>query len=48
MEQRTIRWQPAARAGQIEQLLADYYSQLLKWGTVLTRGDQVKAEDIVQ
>jgi DNA-directed RNA polymerase specialized sigma24 family protein len=47
MEQRKPKWQPAP-AAQTEHLLASYYSQFLKWGAVLTRGDRDKAEDIVQ
>jgi DNA-directed RNA polymerase specialized sigma24 family protein len=47
MEQRKPKWREPAHAVQSEQLLASYYSQLLKWGVVLTRGDDAKAEDIV-
>jgi DNA-directed RNA polymerase specialized sigma24 family protein len=47
MEQRKPkRHQPAP--AQTEQLLARYYSQLQRWGAILTRGDEGKAEDIVQ
>jgi DNA-directed RNA polymerase specialized sigma24 family protein len=48
MEQRQTKWRGLAQSGQAEQLLASYYSQCLEWGMVLTRGDQGKAEDIVQ
>jgi DNA-directed RNA polymerase specialized sigma24 family protein len=47
MEQRKPKG-PGPRESQTEQLLASYYSQLLTWGAVLTRGDVSKAEDIVQ
>ena len=48
MEQRKNRRREPAPAAQIEQLLATHYSQLLKWGTVLTSGDLNKAQEIVQ
>jgi DNA-directed RNA polymerase specialized sigma24 family protein len=48
MEQHKTRWREPALPAEAEQLLADYYSQLLKWGAVLTRGDEQKAADIVQ
>jgi DNA-directed RNA polymerase specialized sigma24 family protein len=48
MEQRKPNRRQPAPAAQTEQLLATYYSQLLKWGAVLTRGDAGKAQDIVQ
>jgi len=48
MEQRKPKWSEPAAAGQIDELLATRYSQLLKWGAILTRGDGSKAEEIVQ
>ncbi len=48
MEQRKPNRRQPVPAPQTEQLLADYYDQLLKWGAVLTRGDGGKAQDIVQ
>src|SRR6185437_16410759 len=48
MEQRKTKWREPAPAGQTEQLLASRYSQLLKWASVLTHGDEGKAQDIVQ
>jgi DNA-directed RNA polymerase specialized sigma24 family protein len=47
MEQHKTKWREPARAAEAEQLLASYYNQLLKWGAVLTRGDEGKAQDIV-
>lgn len=47
MEQRKTKWREPA-AGQTEQLLASRYSQLSQWASVLTRGDESKAQDIVQ
>lgn len=38
---------PARPAGNVEQLLESYYSQLLKWGAVLTRGDVGMTGEIV-
>src|ERR1700730_3132632 len=49
MEQRKPSWrEESAVPGSIDQVLANRYSQLLHWGTVLTRGDNNKAEEIVQ
>lgn len=48
MEQRKTKWREPAPAGQTEQLLASRYSQLLKWASVLTHGDEGKAQDTVQ
>jgi DNA-directed RNA polymerase specialized sigma24 family protein len=48
MEQPKPKRREATSPSQTEQLLATYYSQLLKWGAVLTRGDVAKAQDIVQ
>jgi DNA-directed RNA polymerase specialized sigma24 family protein len=48
MEQRKTKWRDPAPMTQPEQLLASYYGQLLKWGAVLSRGDEARAEDIVQ
>jgi DNA-directed RNA polymerase specialized sigma24 family protein len=49
MEQPKLTWreEPAVPAS-VDQLLASRYRQLLHWGTVLTRGDNGKAEEIVQ
>jgi DNA-directed RNA polymerase specialized sigma24 family protein len=47
MEQRKPKRHEPAPA-QTEQLLASYYDQLQRWGAILTRGDNGKAEDIVQ
>jgi len=47
MEQRKPKRHETAPA-QTEQLLARYYRQLQRWGAILTRGDEGKAEDIVQ
>ena len=47
MEQRKPKRYETAPA-QTEQLLARYYRQLQRWGAILTRGDEGKAEDIVQ
>jgi DNA-directed RNA polymerase specialized sigma24 family protein len=38
---------PARRAQRPEELLETYYGQLLQWGTLITRGDEVMARDIV-
>ena len=43
----TIR-REAAQAGDIEQLLATKYSQLQRWGALLTRGDSGRAQELVQ
>lgn len=48
MAQRKTRWREPAKAAQTEQLLTSSYGQLFKWAIVLTRGDVVKAQDIVQ
>jgi DNA-directed RNA polymerase specialized sigma24 family protein len=48
MEQRKSKWRTGDHARVTEQLLASNYSQLLKWGLVLTRGDVGKAEETVQ
>jgi DNA-directed RNA polymerase specialized sigma24 family protein len=47
MERRKIKWREPAPTAQINQLLANHYNKLLKWGAVLTRGDAEKAEEIV-
>jgi DNA-directed RNA polymerase specialized sigma24 family protein len=49
MEQRKLKWRegPVVPTS-VDQLLASRYSQLLRWGAVLTRGDAGKAEEIVQ
>jgi DNA-directed RNA polymerase specialized sigma24 family protein len=49
MEQPKLAWrEESAVPASIDQLLASRYGQLLHWGTVLTRGDNGKAEEIVQ
>jgi len=48
MEHRNTIRRGLPRAVDTEQLLATYYRQLLKWGAVLTRGDEGKAQEIVQ
>ena len=49
MEQPKLAWrEESAVPASIDQLLASRYRQLLHWGTVLTRGDNGKAEEIVQ
>jgi DNA-directed RNA polymerase specialized sigma24 family protein len=49
MEQPKLAWREgSAVPASIDQLLASRYSQLLHWGTVLSRGDTGKAEEIVQ
>src|SRR5271170_4328784 len=47
MEQRKSKWHDGV-AAPVDQLLASRYSQLLQWGSVLTRGDAGKTEEIVQ
>ena len=47
MKQRKLEWRDGVPAP-VDQLLASRYSQLLQWGSVLTRGDAGKAEEIVQ
>lgn len=48
MEQRKPKWRGPGTDGQIDELLARRYAQFLKWGAILTRGDEGKAEEIVQ
>jgi DNA-directed RNA polymerase specialized sigma24 family protein len=48
MEQRKPKWRGPTTAAEIDELLTGRYAQLLKWGSVLTRGDAGKAQDIVQ
>src|SRR5271156_5738659 len=48
MEQRKLKWRGPTTGAEIEELLTGRYAQLLKWGSVLTRGDAGKAQDIVQ
>jgi DNA-directed RNA polymerase specialized sigma24 family protein len=47
MVQRKLKWRDGGPAP-VDQLLATRYSQLLQWGSVLTRGDAGKTEEIVQ
>ncbi|MBT9333023.1 RNA polymerase sigma factor [Paracidobacterium acidisoli] len=47
-QNRQQRQAPAsAPAVRTEQVLERYYGQLVEWGTLLTRGDQNKAQDLV-
>ena len=48
MEQRKPKWRGPTTGAEIDELLAGRYAQLLKWGSVLARGDAGKAQDIVQ
>ena len=48
MEKTKIKWRNPWTATDAESLLESYYSQLLKWGMRLTRGDKGIAQDIVQ
>jgi hypothetical protein len=48
MQERKSNLREPAQTIEIEKLLGACYSQLLKWGVVLTRGDLSKAQDIVQ
>src|ERR1700733_6844542 len=48
MEQRKTKWREHGPVEQTDQLLASQYGQLLKWALVLTRGDETKAEEVVQ
>ncbi len=48
MEQRKPKWREPSAVAAIDELLASRYGQLLKWGAILTRGDQGKAQDVVQ
>ncbi len=48
MGKNKIKWRNPWTATDAESLLESYYSQLLKWGTRLTRGDKGIAQDIVQ
>ena len=48
MEQRKPKWRGPTTGTEIDELLTGRYAQLLKWGSVLTRGDAGKAQDIVQ
>ena len=48
MEQRKPKWRGPTTGAEIDELLTGHYAQLLKWGSVLTRGDTGKAQDIVQ
>jgi DNA-directed RNA polymerase specialized sigma24 family protein len=43
-----LKFRAAGTEQRIDELLTTRYAQLLKWGTVLTRGDAGKAQDIVQ
>lgn len=49
MEQRKAKWREgSAVPTPVDQILAGRYSELSRWGMVLTRGDAGKTEDIVQ
>lgn len=47
MGQQDSKWRVRTPAKDTEQLLESYYSRLMEWGCVLTRGDANKAQDIV-
>lgn len=48
MEKRTAKDLVSADVQDAEKIVAERYPQLLEWAKLLTRGDQGKAEDIVQ
>jgi len=48
MEQRKPKWRESSAVGPVDELLESRYGQLLKWAVILTRGDQGKAQDVVQ
>lgn len=48
MEQRKPKWRGPTTGAEIDELLTGRYAQLLKWGSVLSRGDAGKTQDIVQ
>jgi DNA-directed RNA polymerase specialized sigma24 family protein len=48
MEQHSPKSREHCQTKQPEQVLAWKYDQLKKWGLVLTRGDEAKAEELVQ
>jgi len=47
MEKTKSKWRTSRAVTDAESLLERYYNQLLKWGSVLTRGDMGMAQDIV-
>jgi DNA-directed RNA polymerase specialized sigma24 family protein len=47
MEKKKIKWRISRPENDTESLLESYYSQLLKWGAALSRGDTVVAQEIV-
>jgi DNA-directed RNA polymerase specialized sigma24 family protein len=47
MEQGRRQWRTPVSAVRTEQVLERYYGQLVQWGTLLTRGDEAKAQDLV-
>jgi DNA-directed RNA polymerase specialized sigma24 family protein len=47
MEKTKSKWRNTQAGTEAESLLETYYSQLMKWGAVLTRGDKGMAQDIV-
>jgi DNA-directed RNA polymerase specialized sigma24 family protein len=47
MEKKRIKWRTPRPATDAETLLEGYYSQLQKWGALLTRGDLGMAQEIV-
>ncbi len=47
MEKIKSKWRNPPTATDAENLLEGYYSQFLKWGALLTRGDMGMAQDIV-
>lgn len=48
MNRLTSKWQSPVQKDQTEKVLENYYDRFLKWGSLLTRGDAGKAEEIVQ
>jgi hypothetical protein len=47
MDQIRQQLRAPAAAVRTEQVLERYYGQLVEWGTLLTRGDEGKAQDLV-
>jgi DNA-directed RNA polymerase specialized sigma24 family protein len=47
MEKTKRKWRESGPTAHIEIILEEYYSQLLKWAALLTRGDSGVAQDIV-
>lgn len=49
MDQNSQQWSVPTPASEVrtDQVLERYYGQLVEWGTLLTRGDECKAQDLV-